>query len=142
VQFSLRLFRLDKSGPGPSEPVQGSWAVAWTPLLIRTVLNLTAKWNETLARAREGNPLPLWGFVRAESCRMSGSYYQKWRPTNQHRFPTKLLKIPLESREVKETWKALSPEGSTFFNAYLMKLAIGTKHVEAAFLLTEEVCFL
>ena len=98
--------------------------------------------EENLARAREGNVLPLWGLVRAKSCCMSGPYYQKWRPTNQHRFPTYLPQLPLESREVKEQWKALAPEGSTFFNAYLTRLAIETNHVETTFLLTEEVCFL
>jgi hypothetical protein len=98
--------------------------------------------DETLARAQEGNTLPLWGLVLAKSCRVSGSYYQKWRPTNQHRFPTNLPQLPLESREVKEQWKALAPDGSTFFNAYLTKLAIETNQVETTFLLTEEVCFL
>ena len=73
---------------------------------------------------------------------MLDSYYQKWRPTNQHCFPTNLPQLPLESREVKEQWKALAPEGSTFFNAYLTKLAIETNHVETTFLLTEEVRFL
>lgn len=97
--------------------------------------------KEILARAREGNMLTLWGLVLAKSCHMSGSYHQKWRPTNQHRFPTNLPQLPLGSQEVRGQWKELAPEGSMYFNAYLTKLAIETNHVESTFLLTEEVRF-
>ena len=96
--------------------------------------------NEILARAPEGNTLPVWGFVGAVSRRMSGSCYQKWRPTNSRRFPTNQRKIPLGPQKVEDEWKELASEGSMFFHAYLTKLAIETNHVESIFLLTDEVC--
>jgi len=66
------------------------------------------------------------------------SYYQTWKPTKAHTFPTSLPQLPLEAQEVKNRWQELTPKGSGFFDAYLMKLAIETNHVESTFLLTEE----
>jgi hypothetical protein len=75
----------------------------------------------------------------AKSCRLLGSYYQKWKPTRQHIFPTNLPQLPLGSQEVKDQWQKLVPGGSIFFEAYLKKLAIETNHIESTFLLTEGV---
>ncbi|KIM47314.1 hypothetical protein M413DRAFT_272630 [Hebeloma cylindrosporum] len=66
-----------------------------------------------------------------------GPYYQTWKPTKQHAFPTSLPRLPSGSQEVKNQWQALASEGSTFFTAYPQKLAIETNHVESTFLLTE-----
>jgi hypothetical protein len=74
----------------------------------------------------------------------AGSYYQKWKPTKEHTFPTSLPQLPLGAQEVKNRWQEFAPQGSTFFDAYLFdaylkKLAIDTNHVESTFLLTEGV---
>jgi hypothetical protein len=70
---------------------------------------------------------------------LAGSYYQKWKPTKEHTFPTNLPQLPPGAQEVKNRWQEIAPQGSTFFDAYLKKLAIETNHVESIFLLTEEV---
>ncbi|RDB17125.1 Adenosine monophosphate-protein transferase FICD [Hypsizygus marmoreus] len=66
-------------------------------------------------------------------------YYQTWKPTKQHRFPTNLPYPPPSSQEVKDLLQALKPPGSSFFAPYLRKLVIETNLVESTFLLTEEV---
>ncbi|KAF8959838.1 hypothetical protein BDZ97DRAFT_1373525 [Flammula alnicola] len=82
-------------------------------------LQVDGEVNETLTKARKS------------------SYYQEWKPTKQHAFPTNLPQLPPESQEVKERWQKLVPEGSIFFETYLKKLAIETNHIESTFLLTE-----
>jgi hypothetical protein len=87
-------------------------------------LEIDREVDETLAKARES------------------SYYQKWKPTKEHTFPTSLPQLPLGAQEVKNRWQEFAPQGSTFFDAYLFdaylkKLAIDTNHVESTFLLTE-----
>jgi hypothetical protein len=95
--------------------------------------------NRALVRSRAGNCV-FWVVWRcANSCHFSDSYYQKWKPTKQHLFPTSLPQLPFGAQEVKDKWHALTPSGSTFFAAYLSKLAIETNHVESTFLLTEGV---
>jgi len=70
---------------------------------------------------------------------LSGLYHQKWKPTNQHTFPTNLPQLLPGSQEVKDRWQELAPVGSTLFGDYLKKLAIETNQVESTFLLTEGV---
>lgn len=60
-----------------------------------------------------------------------------WKPTKQLLFPTSLPQLPLGAQELKDKWHSLTPSGSTFFAAYLKRLAIETNHVESIFLLTE-----
>ncbi|KAF8160046.1 fido domain-containing protein [Crassisporium funariophilum] len=64
-------------------------------------------------------------------------YYQTWKTTKVHLFPTSLPQLPLEAQAVKSRWQELTPKGSSFFDAYLKKLAIDTNHIESTFLLTE-----
>jgi hypothetical protein len=109
-------------------------------------LKIDEQVNATLARARESNTpmffLVCVVFKLAESYRPPVSYYQTWKQTKVHAFPTSLPQLPLEAQEVKSRWQELAPKGSGFFDAYLMKLAIETNHIESTFLLTVEVCYL
>ncbi|KAI0317246.1 hypothetical protein OF83DRAFT_166253 [Amylostereum chailletii] len=69
------------------------------------------------------------------------SYYQTWRPTKQHRFPTNLPKPPPGHQEVKDEWQVLTPATplvSPFLSNYMKKLAIDTNHLEGTFHITEE----
>ncbi|KAF5381986.1 hypothetical protein D9615_004227 [Tricholomella constricta] len=64
-------------------------------------------------------------------------YHHRWKPTKEHGFPTNMPHSPLGSQGVLDQWRALTPHGSTFFPAYLTKLAIETNHIEGVFLQTE-----
>ncbi|KAF9480867.1 Fic-domain-containing protein [Pholiota conissans] len=84
--------------------------------------------------------MPLMGF-----CVCVGTYYQTWKPTRQHKFPTNLSQCPPGHQELKAQWAALtsnlpsSSSGTTsFYQRYLRKLAIETNHIESTFLITEE----
>ena len=107
-------------------------------------LKIDEQVNATLARARESNAprFFLVYAVLAESHHPPVSYHQTWKLTKAHAFPTSLPQLPGEAQEVKSRWQELTSKGSSFFDAYLMKLAIETNHIESTFLLTEEVRYL
>ncbi|KDR84240.1 hypothetical protein GALMADRAFT_703564 [Galerina marginata CBS 339.88] len=63
------------------------------------------------------------------------TYYQKWKPAKDHKFPTNLPHLPEGSEEILAQWQNLSPKASA---AYLTKLAIESNRIEGAFLLAEE----
>ncbi|KAF8175103.1 fido domain-containing protein [Pholiota molesta] len=65
-------------------------------------------------------------------------YYQIWKPTKQHVFPTTVPHLPLGHQEAKDQWTTLTSSGSTFYQQYLRKVAIETNHVESTFLVTGE----
>ena len=107
-------------------------------------LKIDEQVNTTLASARESNA-PRFSLVYAalaESHRSPVSYYQTWKQTKVHAFPTSLPQLLPEAQEVKSRWQELAPKGSSFFDVYLIKLAIETNHIESTFLLAEEVRYL
>ncbi|KAG5652382.1 hypothetical protein H0H81_005212 [Sphagnurus paluster] len=65
------------------------------------------------------------------------SFFQPWKPTNQHKFPLVLPQVPPESGQLRARWQASTLESSHLVPAYLRKLAIETNHIESVFLLTE-----
>lgn len=99
------------------------------------------KIDETLSKARESNTSIFDFYMRAAwlNLLIAGSYYQKWKPTREHTFPTDLSQLPPGAQEIKRRWREFAPQGSTFFGAYLKTLAIETNHVESTFLLTDGV---
>lgn len=115
----------------------------WIVLLRTSVVKLT---NESMQLWSSLEKVTSLGFLlfiwRVESYRPPVSYYQTWKQTKLHVFPTNLPLLPPESRKVKNRWQTLTPKGSNFFDAFLIKLAIETNHIENNFLLTEAVRYL
>ena len=136
VYFDLSKPSLPR--PKPSYLLKRSLTVDWTPRLIDMVLKSTAR-STKFWRSREKVTSPAPSSVLVKSCHLLGPYYQSWKPTKQHSFPTNFPQLPLKAQEVKDQWQASASEGSAFLNAYLIKLAIETNHVESTFLLTEGV---
>lgn len=66
-------------------------------------------------------------------------FFQNWKPTQQHLFPSTLHPLPADHQVIKETWTSLFPQGSALFRRYLDDLAIETNHIEGTFLLTAAV---
>ncbi|PPQ77165.1 hypothetical protein CVT25_010793 [Psilocybe cyanescens] len=65
------------------------------------------------------------------------NYYQPWRPTKEHIFPTNQPQLPFGARALKDRWVALNKDPA-FYPAYLIKLAVETNHVENTFLLEDK----
>ncbi|KAG2002928.1 hypothetical protein CC2G_003573 [Coprinopsis cinerea AmutBmut pab1-1] len=78
------------------------------------------------------------GIQRALEQARQRFYYQTWKDTRSHRFPTALPFAPPEADEIRTRWQDLAPPDSEFRAAYLRKLAIETNHVESVFSLTDE----